>query len=138
MTVECFWGMGKCCTTKCNGPHTWKDKEEWGGPKTVTYSNCTIVEGQYTIDNDGEDLVVRSGSVQAIMAWGFKLPASKYACVEICDITYFEDAKNKMHEAKDMKIWRAGADEGDPPVCGFAESSRVYIDPTSYLKAGRI
>ena len=37
-----------------------------------------------------------------------------------------------------INIWRAGGDEGDPPMCGFAESSRVYVDSTSYLLASKI
>ena len=112
-SVGCFWGHGKCCTPKCDGTQVW-------GKKTLTYSGCQIVEGAYTLEVKGEERVVKSSSAQAVLATGWQLPESQYACIETCNITL-------KHTADQIQVWRAGGDEGKPPVCGFSHLKRDYI-----------
>ncbi|CAE7695920.1 unnamed protein product [Symbiodinium pilosum] len=116
-TTDCIWGMGKCCTPKCDGKHIWKDDD---GDKTLVYSGCKIVEGEYTLEVKGTQRMVKSSSVQTVLATGWQLPESKYACIETCDITY-------KHKADQVQVFRAGGDEGKPPVCGFSHLKRDYI-----------
>ena len=43
-TLECIAGIGKCCTSKCNGKHTWAGK-------VLTYSDCKAVPGKFLNPN---------------------------------------------------------------------------------------
>ena len=43
-TLECIAGIGKCCTSKCNGKHKWAGK-------VLTYSDCKAVPGKFLNPN---------------------------------------------------------------------------------------
>lgn len=43
-TLACWHGIGKCCTSKCNGGHKWAGH-------VLTYSDCKVVEGKFLNPN---------------------------------------------------------------------------------------
>ncbi|CAJ1358251.1 unnamed protein product [Effrenium voratum] len=96
----CTFGMGKCCTTKCDGTHRWAGID-------LQYENCVVVEGAWIVD----DNVVKP---QMTVLSGVSLPQGDYVCQETCDIV-----RSGKGRARQAKVYRSGGDNSEPPVCGF-------------------
>mmetsp|Transcript_31434 Transcript_31434/g.38612 ORF Transcript_31434/g.38612 Transcript_31434/m.38612 type:complete len:142 (-) Transcript_31434:50-475(-) len=101
-TLACIAGFGKCCTPKCNGQHKWVKY-------MLTYTDCKAVEGKFINPNTGKPM-----SPGRFMLSYDDLPTQygDYVCKEICQ-------SEGYGPKQEIKVYRAGGDPGEPPICGF-------------------
>jgi len=101
-TLECIAGIGKCCTSKCNGKHTWAGK-------VLTYSDCKAVPGKFLNPNTEKPM---SPGTMLLSQDDLPTQYGDYICKEVCTSEGYGPKQT-------INVYRAGGDPNTPPTCGF-------------------